>query len=974
MIGGFITGETSENKRRNANRRQNNNNNNLSNSIINDKTLSRAEKLAMWKKVKGQRSSKEFNPPAPQTDSNEDAEGALKRSKRVLGIRSRIDKSIKPFQHVQQPENKSKATEVLLSRSGLGKSAMFTMTFSPGNGHTSKFNKYANHNNTTAETTIEEPSVTDEDTNNNTSSIRLEDLAISQTGKEDTAADEEAEKEEINALQQQLQEASERMEDLEKMCKMLESTCGEKNVALMESTQHLQESKVKVQELSDELAKQQAYENTIKNLRDELADEKLNHDKTLKKLDTTQRTYRNAEKAATVMEKAMSKLRIKVETNVTVQKETSKMLQTVQEENTSLRKKMKTMQKNHNAQKKLLEKAKQQAIEMESNNKSQQMEQVMKERDDFKKLVEKLTIDIAKVSTSRDNFESKLSEANSIIKEQEAALENMAMKEQKMQDIVNESTQKMEAYNELVLTNEKNIQELENYKTQNSQMSEQMSKQIQSTKEIQNLVQTMRSQNTSASAALEKVNTELKQVKAEKDTLKTKLMKCNEDFMVLTDAHEAASAEVATVQDELVKAKGDLTHYKSTVENALADKTKAVENAQIWSSQIDFYKNKARKDEAIRRKLHNSVMELKGNIRVYCRVRPYLSSEKTGTVVTKQGGSKHRVFQFPDLDVEQRSITHVTMGGVRYDGRQANNKSTKFVFDRIFTPRDTQEVVYDEVGQMVQSACDGYRVCIFAYGQTGSGKTYTMHGPLHGDSRGVMPRAASHVFEYCNKLEEQGWKFEITVSILEIYNEQLRDLLNKDSGASLNIHHHLNRDDENADTVIDGLSEHTVLDSTSVLELLKKAQKIRETAETKCNAHSSRSHTVFTMKINGFDTKEGKRRIGKINLVDLAGSERLSQSGSAENKKLLKEAQNINKSLSTLGNVIGALANKNGHIPFRDSKLTYLLQKSLGGDCKALMFCNLSPNVNSQGESLCSLRFAKKVNACERNYIEKGKY
>ena len=211
----------------------------------------------------------------------------------------------------------------------------------------------------------------------------------------------------------------------------------------------------------------------------------------------------------------------------------------------------------------------------------------------------------------------------------------------------------MEAYNELVLTNEKNLQELENYKTQNSQMSEQMSKQIQSTKEIQNLVQTMRSQNTSASAALEKVNTELKQVKAEKDTLKTKLMKCNEDFMVLTDAHEAASAEVATVQDELVKAKGDLTHYKSTVENALADKTKAVENAQIWSSQIDFYKNKARKDEAIRRKLHNSVMELKGNIRVYCRVRPYLSSEKIGTVVTKQGGSKHRVFQFPDLDVEQ---------------------------------------------------------------------------------------------------------------------------------------------------------------------------------------------------------------------------------------------------------------------------------------------------------------------------------
>ena len=145
--------------------------------------------------------------------------------------------------------------------------------------------------------------------------------------------------------------------------------------------------------------------------------------------------------------------------------------------------------------------------------------------------------------------------------------------------------------------------------------------------------------------------------------------------------------------------------------------------------------------------------------------------------------------------------------------------------------------------------------------------------------------------------------------------------------------------------------------------------QIRQTAATHCNAQSSRSHTVFSMKINGFDSKEGKRRVGKLNLVDLAGSERLSQSGSAKDPKLLKEAQNINKSLSTLGNVISAVASQNGHVPFRDSKLTYLLQRSLGGDCKALMFCNLSPQTFSTGESLCSLRFAKKVNACERKYL-----
>ena len=450
MFGGFITGEVSENKHRHANRKDAQHDRSLSDSIINDKSLTRAEKLAMWKKVRGQRSRRETNPPAPQATGTNDVNDTLRRSKRVLGnIKPRIDTTKRPFEYAQG--DKKSATEVLLSRSGLGKSGMFSMTFSPGNGHSSKITRNTNKADTSEDVSVDEPSATEEDTTD-LSSIRIEDLAISQTNNA-TESDEkgsEAEKEEINALQKQLREASERMEDLEQMCKLLESTCGEKDMALVQSTQNLEQSQVKVQELSDELAKQKSYEDTIQNLRDELDEEKLGHDKTLKKLDTAQRTYRKAEKAATVMEKAMSKLRAKVEANVSVQKETSKMLQSVQDENASMRKKIRSLKKQHASEKQKWEEEKNEAVENAGNMTSQQVDQIMKERDDFKKLVEKLTIENAKISTSRDNFESKFNEAKLAIKEKEEEIKVFAQKEEESKALVEKSKELEAKCKELV--------------------------------------------------------------------------------------------------------------------------------------------------------------------------------------------------------------------------------------------------------------------------------------------------------------------------------------------------------------------------------------------------------------------------------------------------------------------------------------------------------------------------------------------
>eukprot|EP01018_Ginkgo_biloba_P012500 Gb_29942 [translate_table: standard] len=269
-------------------------------------------------------------------------------------------------------------------------------------------------------------------------------------------------------------------------------------------------------------------------------------------------------------------------------------------------------------------------------------------------------------------------------------------------------------------------------------------------------------------------------------------------------------------------------------------------------------------------------------------------------------------------------------------------------------------------------------VCIFAYGQTGSGKTYTMLGqpnvPCH---KGLIPRSLEQIFTSSEALRFQGWNFKMQASMLEIYNETIRDLLacprtTHDTGKQ-----HVVKHDANGNTFVSDLTIVEVTNWAEVASLLKQAAQSRSVGRTAMNEQSSRSHCVFTLRISGCLSENLKilpcptmmqqnteQRIhGVLNLVDLAGSERLSRSGATGER--LKETQAINKSLSSLGDVILAIANKDQHIPFRNSKLTYLLQPCLGGDSKTLMFVNISPDSKSIGESLCSLRFAAKVNACE---------
>ncbi|KAI9799044.1 MAG: kinesin-like nuclear fusion protein [Piccolia ochrophora] len=353
---------------------------------------------------------------------------------------------------------------------------------------------------------------------------------------------------------------------------------------------------------------------------------------------------------------------------------------------------------------------------------------------------------------------------------------------------------------------------------------------------------------------------------------------------------------------------------------------------------------KLRKEETLRRILHNQVQELKGNVRVFCRVRPSLSidSEEAANILFPDAGKEAKEVEI--LGAEEKS----SLGTI-------TRKKNAFAFDRIFAPNTQNQEVFDEISQLVQSALDGYNVCIFCYGQTGSGKTYTMSA-----EDGMIPRAVTQIYETAQTLQDKGWSYTMEGSFLEVYNETLNDLLGRAEDfdkKKLEIRHDLAK----GRTTVSDLTSVILDTPTKVESLLRRAAANRSVAATKANERSSRSHSVFILRLVGVNRSTGERSEGTLNLVDLAGSERLSQSGATGDR--LKETQNINRSLSCLGDVIGALGQgkEGGHVPYRNSKLTYLLQHSLGGNSKTLMFVMISPLQAHLGETLTSLKFATKV-------------
>lgn len=282
-----------------------------------------------------------------------------------------------------------------------------------------------------------------------------------------------------------------------------------------------------------------------------------------------------------------------------------------------------------------------------------------------------------------------------------------------------------------------------------------------------------------------------------------------------------------------------------------------------------------------------------------------------------------------------------------------------FTFDGTYDENTQQKLFYEEsCFGIIESSLEGFNSTIFAYGQTGCGKSYTMQGYTDNDeSRGVIPNAFAHIFQCINASTDV--EFLIRCSYLELYNEEIRDLL----ASSKNPGKCELKEDANKGIYVKGLSDVVVESEADMARMLEKGLQSRSTASTLMNAESSRSHSIFTITIEmstkDKDTGKEMLRVGKINLVDLAGSERQKKTGATDST--LKEGIKINLSLSALGNVISALSEGSKHIPYRDSKLTRLLQDSLGGNSKTMMIAAISPADYNYDETMSTLRYANRA-------------
>lgn len=337
------------------------------------------------------------------------------------------------------------------------------------------------------------------------------------------------------------------------------------------------------------------------------------------------------------------------------------------------------------------------------------------------------------------------------------------------------------------------------------------------------------------------------------------------------------------------------------------------------------------------------------NIQVFVRCRPLNNTEKAARSYSVVDVPNHR-----EISVKEKALSSLTK---------------TFQFDRVFGPNSKQLDVYRSVVEpLIKQVMTGYNCTVFAYGQTGTGKTFTMEGGEGRDdpgttwendpTAGIVPRALAQLFDELRIQQEA--EFSVRVSYLELYNEEIFDLLSAaDDTTRLRLYEDSTK---KGSVIIQGLEEVQVHSKSEVYQILEKGSFKRKTAETLMNAHSSRSHTVFTVTVHMKESSvEGEEvlRIGKLNLVDLAGSENIGRSGAMDRRA--REAGNINQSLLTLGRVITCLVERTPHIPYRESKLTRLLQDSLGGRTKTSIIATISPAGINLEETLSTLDYAHRA-------------
>ncbi|PRP86713.1 hypothetical protein PROFUN_02862 [Planoprotostelium fungivorum] len=434
----------------------------------------------------------------------------------------------------------------------------------------------------------------------------------------------------------------------------------------------------------------------------------------------------------------------------------------------------------------------------------------------------------------------------------------------------------------------------------------------------------------------------------------------SKELQATLDAKQAANdkflKEMAAVKEAVARASQKLQNQQKTNQD-LRDAIKQMqeENGPIVSlkQQMAELDARYREEQLLRKKYYNMYIQEKGNIRVYGRIRP-LSSTGFGNAAKES--------------VVASTVDEYT---IRIDG---DKQPKMFDYDKMFAPDTSQEQIFDDVGDMVQSAADGYNVCIFAYGQTGSGKTHTMMG--YDTSPGIIPRAARKLFDLL-EAGKSTTQYKVSCCMMELYNDELLDLFSKEdlkkqinTWVTSEILSHTNRragdklnitKDARGIVIVQNIVSKDCHSAQELLQLIKTGSSNRHVESTNMNEHSSRSHLLIALYIETRSIKSPSQEytLGKLTLVDLAGSERVGKSGATDVR--LKEAQSINKSLAAIGHVISALSSGEAHIPYRNNKLTMLLSDSIGGNAKTLMMVCVSPAFSNRDETLNSLAYAQRI-------------
>merc|ERR1711988_314037 len=449
------------------------------------------------------------------------------------------------------------------------------------------------------------------------------------------------------------------------------------------------------------------------------------------------------------------------------------------------------------------------------------------------------------------------------------------------------------------------------------------------------------------SVSLEKTNASLADANFSLLEMNAKLDKQTASLSEANQTIKTLEADKASLQTEVEKTKADMEDDLGPLRERAAAADKLEEELQASENRIETAMVDLRKEQLRAKKLHNVIEDLKGAVRVFARGRPMSKSEI-------ERGNVDAVDYLDPTSVQINFLKgHVT--GAKAEGAK------KFVFDSVFSPSSTQEEVFEDAESLLDSVVDGFNVCIFAYGQTGSGKTFTMGGDKK--NPGLTPRCVMGLAQRVAEAEEQGYRCSIKIYFVELYNEKLNDLLRKKTEKAKSLEVKMDARKQvyirNAETV--KISKG----AKQIMDLFEEGNKARHVSSTKMNSQSSRSHSIFGIAIETTHMQSGKKTFGKLSLIDLAGSERAAKTKATKEQQ--REANSINKSLSALGDVISALTEGKEHIPYRNNKLTQLMQDSIGGSAKTLMFVNFSPADYNAEETIGSLTYAARVKKVTNN-------